>query len=351
MKTLFNLNILFYAPEFFDLHSQIIESLTKLGANVTYCRDKPSVLNPRYTQSSLIKVKKIVYYLFNPDKHYTKYLLNRLPQQTFDILFCIDGFSLTPEFILEMKRRNPDIKCVLYLWDSMKYFNFNYTARFFDYVSTFDKLDAKKFKFTYKPLFWMANEKNTLCCLPEYDISFIGSLHSTRYACLKLLKNYFKEKNVRTYFKLVVNNKKGIFRHIKYVYHKIWNSNTSYVTQYNYLRGKIDDNLLSNVPVPRIEFENIMNKSNCILDLEIPGQAGQTNRLIAALANNKKVLTTNPAIADSGLFDSCQIMILDWNNMDVVCAFVQEKLPPGYVNKYVSSLRIDKWLISLLALK
>lgn len=47
--------------------------------------------------------------------------------------------------------------------------------------------------------------------------------------------------------------------------------------------------------------------SNVILDLPFQGQNGYTHRLIEALANGKKVITTNSNIKNESFFNSEQI--------------------------------------------
>lgn len=347
MNELKDKNILLYAPIFFDLHSQLIEQLRKDGANVVFVEDTPSFLNTKYIKSNLRFLKSLLYFFLQPDLRHADKTLHEIDKYVFDIVLCVNGFSLHSKMLDAIKRKNPKVFTVLYMWDTVKYYNFKPSFVNFDSIYTFDVDDAKALSINYQPLFWVQEEKSQKTDL-KYDLSFIGTLHTNRYTFLKELDSILNNTSIKYLLKLVVNQKNMNFKTIKYFFYKITKRNPGFIVQYKFCRNELNDHILTSVPFSRSEFDTIMLESNCIFDMEIPGQSGQTNRLITALSKNKKILTTNTAIVNSTLYDSRQIMIFDRNKTNEMYSFIKEKLPSAFVNIVIQELRIDKWLSKIL---
>ena len=347
MNELKDKNILLYAPVFFDLHFQIIEQLRKYGANVVFVEDTPSFLNTKFIKSNLRFLKSILYFLIRPDLNHANKTLRIIDDYVFDIVLCVNGFSLHSKMLDVIKQKNPQVLAVLYMWDTVKYFNFKPSFEYFDSIYTFDLDDAKALSINYQPLFW-AQEENTLKTGLKYDLSFVGTLHTNRYLFLKELDSILGKTSIKYLFRLVVSQKNMNFKTLKYIFYKMTKRNSSFIAQYEFCKNKLDDPILTSSSFSRSEFDTIMLESNCILDMEIPGQSGQTNRLINALSRNKKILTTNKAIVASRLYDPRQIMIFDINKRDEMYDFIKSEMPSAFVNRSIQELRIDKWLSRIL---
>ena len=59
------------------------------------------------------------------------------------------------------------------------------------------------------------------------------------------------------------------------------------------------------------KVQELLLDSNVVLDLPYPGQTGYTHRLIEALANGKKVITTNTLVKNERFFNPEQIHLID----------------------------------------
>lgn len=95
------------------------------------------------------------------------------------------------------------------------------------------------------------------------------------------------------------------------------------------------------------EMQNNLQCSNVILDLSFHEQTGYTHRLIEALANGKKVITTNSNIRKESFFNSGQIHIMDKQNLEADCNWIKEK-STFPIDSYFLNLELSEWLRSII---
>ena len=105
------------------------------------------------------------------------------------------------------------------------------------------------------------------------------------------------------------------------------------------------DNIITIYTYSQNELDRIMADSLCVIDVEIPCQSGLSNRLIQALAMNKKLLTTNITIKETQLYNSSMIAFIERNNPIVPIDFL--RISNEKINN-IENLRIDNWLKTLL---
>lgn len=87
--------------------------------------------------------------------------------------------------------------------------------------------------------------------------------------------------------------------------------------------------------------------SNVVLDLPFQEQTGYTHRLIEALANGKKVITTNSNIKTENFYKSDQIKVIDFINPEFDYKWTKEEMHfpvPGFLN----GLELNSWLTSIV---
>ncbi len=332
-----NKKLLLIAPVFNPLHTQIIDTLKDLGYDVTFIPDnlQPYSPYPRVTPFKIIK--KWLNYIWNRNLIYHQQY-RTIYGQSWDIVLCINGWSLEPEILDLIKKNNPQIKTYLYLWDSTRFFDFQRNFDQFDRVYTFDPLDARLYGINYLPLFWVPLKYKATGI--EYDISFVGKFHGDRYIFFNKIKTICERLDLNYLIKIVLT-KRITFRD------KIYK-----IIQKTEL-GMIDtkDSMISQNYLSSHQVSEIIGKSKCIIDSEMKDQYGITNRTIISLAQGKKVITTNKHITDDPLFfDNPNIRIIDRINPTLDKDFINS--PFIHNNKFTTlfeELRIDNWLKLILS--
>lgn len=332
--------ILLFMPALFDLHNQVQHALHKLNFEVDYIEDYKGRFSPLDRKSKFKTIKKLYFKYFNPNK---KRLLNKNifnSKKKYDYFLCVNGFSLDKSLIEHLRKINPKIQTILYLYDSINFYDFTNHFSLFDKVYTFDYVDAKKYNLNILPLFWnIVNSPQTSNNKYTYDLFFIGKLHSDRFKILNRIAVDAKQKGLNTYIKIYINPKTlsyFIYR-LKYSY---------FSKMIHKLIGRmLVDNIITYTPIPQNELDRIMADSLCVIDVEIPCQSGLSNRLIQALAMNKKLLTTNITIKETQLYNSSMIAFIERNNPIVPIDFL--RISNEKINN-IENLRIDNWLKTLL---
>lgn len=96
-------------------------------------------------------------------------------------------------------------------------------------------------------------------------------------------------------------------------------------------------------PLKKNDILNIIEKSNCVLDIERPVQRGLTMRTIEIMGAKKKLITTNKDIVNYDFFNRNNILVIDRNNPEIELSFIRgnyHELPMSIYKKY----SIGKWL-------
>jgi hypothetical protein len=107
----------------------------------------------------------------------------------------INGQTLSEKFLSNLKEKYSNADLILYLWDSLSNRK-NITKNLTKYhkVFTFDKCDSIKYNINFRPLFFTSFFNNSEKFLIEYDLSFIGTIHSDRYSVIKKIININSDK-------------------------------------------------------------------------------------------------------------------------------------------------------------
>lgn len=343
--------VLLYAPIFYQLYKQIQDELERQCYEVTFIPDVLQNFNPYFSTCSFRPIKKVYYNLYEPNLKYLQQYKAEI-EQNYDYFICINGFSFHPSILAELRRNNPNIKAILYLWDSVSYFDFSKSFPYFDSIFSFDYTDAQKENLKYLPLYWIQNSNDKLLSDMKYGLSFIGTLHTDRLRIIRKIIEQCGELKINHFIKLVYKERRlSLFDPIRYLYYKtkLTPNAIGYIDEYNVLRGKIREDYLCNTSFTGSVVESIMQNSSCILDVELPYQTGLTNRMISSMGNKKKIITTNQAVKDLPFWDKNNICCIEREspilNKDFICS---EYVPNKEVTNYLESLRIDNWVKTLL---
>ncbi|MEA5222677.1 hypothetical protein VB296_07270 [Enterobacter cloacae] len=276
---------LVFCPKFFSYDIEIKKAIENQGYSVELHDERPSTdlfirALIRFGFNAVLK-RKIENYYLN--------IFNSL-NETVDILIIINPESITPELLKKFRGKCKNI--VVYMWDSFK--NKPQAKNLIPHADsfyTFDVNDSQAFNIKFKPLFYSDIYKiDELQTLPRYDISFIGTVHSSRYEYVKKISHDF---NSYTFFfcpsHFVFFYKKYITREIKKV--------------------AIKDVSFKSLSVN--DVISVVANSKCILDISHPLQQGLTMRSIETMGAKRKLITTNKSIVNYDFFDEDNILVVD----------------------------------------
>lgn len=238
----------------------------------------------------------------------------------FDYFLVVSSGKFTEGFIKELKKKNPNIKTILFLWDKLSYTSWGQHIDAFDYVFTFDRNDHKKYGYFFRPTFYTGINLNKEVNFKDrkYGLYYIGHLRDLeRYKFIFRLSNYMKKTNLNFFTKLYSKKKKEMA-----------------VLPKNY-----DKNLITHTRVSFYDdLENTRN-TRVILDLSYGEQIGLTLRCLNAIESNTKILTNNKDIINYDFYNEKNIKIV--KNIDEIekidIKFFEEepeKIPEDIKYKY-----------------
>ena len=175
-------------------------------------------------------------------------------------------------------------------------------------------LNYEKLKF--RPLFFRDELTSSPMNSPLYDLAFIGSMHSDRLQIIRNLEKIAQAQNWSTYFYLYIGP--GLKTYFK----EFLKNNTKHLHTRPLRYKSVQDKLLS---------------SRAILDFHNPLQSGLTMRTIEALAQGKKIITSNVDIKNYDFFSDENILVIDTNTLKIDVDFIRsdfKKIPSDILDKY-----------------
>ena len=141
-------HILLLGIGFYDYETAISKELCRRGAKVFFI----DAVYKSFLKKILLRVSRHLL-----QKIASNYLLNQIAKQSEDIdyIIIIKGDALREEHISLLKRKYPNTRMLLYLWDSInRISNSELLLKSFDRILTFDRVDAIKNNLVFRPLFY-----------------------------------------------------------------------------------------------------------------------------------------------------------------------------------------------------
>ncbi|HIE5767780.1 TPA: hypothetical protein ACXN3T_002560 [Proteus mirabilis] len=317
--------VLMLVPSVFNYSNNLEKSLSKICDNYICLNERPS--NTFFMKAGLrINISPLSFLL---TYSYYNHILKKIIENFIDTVLIINPEATPVWFVKKLRKKK--IKIIYYLWDSIKNKPQNKKLlQYANHVWSFDHIDCKEYKLSYKPLFY-STENNIKHSSEQYDLSFIGTLHGDRY---EVVNKIFGILNSKKTFKFFYCPSKRLFFFNKFFSKKWANVN------------------ISDVSFDALDYstvEKIMNNSSVILDVHSSGQNGLTMRTIETLGKGKKILTTNDNIKVEYFYDDKFIMCFDRNriediNINKLNEFILIK---GDLNLNIREQHIDHWLRSL----
>lgn len=310
-------------PFYFDYHKIIKANIEERGGSIYFIDED---VNEFSFANKFISV--YARNLYEKKLHtYFVEQFQKLPSHI-DYILIIKGSTLREKELTFLKGKYCDAEFIMYQWDSVA--NYPYAveiAKWCNKKITFDPIDAQKFQWKYRPLFFDPN----LCDYQtkrDIDISFVCSLHSERVRAYQNLK---KDAEIKK------------FNVFTYLYSNKW----SYYRQRFLKRNK-----LFAISSKEVKFEimsadktsDIYNRSKCVLDFKFSGQEGLTIRSIESFGHHCKLITNNKQVVHEDFYNPQNVYIYDMGNFDIPLDFVitpYYPLPDEVYYKYSVSGWID----------
>lgn len=314
-------HLLMIGMNFHTYEDEIVRCLGDLGFFVDKITDQPK----RSHGYGLIPAK-----LREQDSiQFQKKQLQKL-NKSYDIVLVFVGRFLHKFFLEELRKKNPNAKFILYLWDDLaRVENYYEVKDCYDEIITFELKDALKLNLRFIPLYYMPDycvqNNNKL-----YDICTVSSEHSDRIEIMR---------------SLIQSNTDGMLFNFRIF--ALWKSYIKYILSG---KKKIDESnglfyTTKSATIP--ETSRLMSESRAILDIQHFTQKGLTNRTLEALGAKIKLVTTNEEVQYYDFYNPKNIYIMDRNNPQLDIGFLRstyEEVPKDIYEKY--SLRA--WLEDIL---
>jgi hypothetical protein len=318
-NTLQQKRILVVVPHYYEYHVHIQQCLQTLGAIVTIVNNKAFQNNPENRGTKWYSATA------SEKKFYITTTILPLCDHYYDICLFVNLFSFHPEILEKLRASNPNISCILYLWDNIKGYKWENYLALFDRVTFFSLDEAKNYGGNYLPNFFVDSQCKQMPPALTYDLMTVCSYQAHRNRVLNKIARYATHSKKTIYFHVYKNIKARRFKFIP-----------RQLTESGFIKYEklVFDSVLS-----------LMDRSRCIVDVPYSEQNGATHRLIQALSMNKKVLTTDTAVVDEEFYDKNLIKVIDPDVKHIDWDWVTD---PTNVSANIDHLRIDRWLITLL---
>ncbi len=332
-QALKNKNVLLFAPKFFGYENAIANKLIHLGANVVQFDERPK---NTFWVKALIRIDRDI--IKKTINNYYTQILEKVSTQKFDFVFVVNLEAMTPEIVGKLRQQQPQAKFVLYMWDSIKNKkSAQLSFKLFDWCYSFDKNDSETLpNVAFRPLFFIDefdSDKWINEPVPNYDLCFIGTVHSDRFNLISTIKNQINELGLKVYFYMYFHNRILFFykkfRDIKFIKAKY--------SEFNY------------TSISASQITDKIKASKVILDIQHPNQTGLTMRTIEMQGASRKLITTNHHISTYDFYNPHNILIIDRQNPEIPANFFQTSFVP-LEKKIRDKYAIEGWILEIFKL-
>lgn len=338
------MKIMFIANPVAGLYKDIESEMIKEGHQVTTLIDVIQKFDPAVkNRFKATFVKRILW-----EKKMRRYWNELFSARTdldsfFDVLFVLSGCSVAGFVIERFKKNNPNLRTVLYTWDSCNHYDFERHFPYFDKCYTFDITDTiRNPKWQLLPIYYLSN------VVPEgemveYDLFSLGSNHDGRYSFIKRILPQLKGLNC--YIRIVSKEYKTS---LKVEFLKLFGKKRTQIEEILFSQGKENKDILLREGIRTEEYVSLMWKSRVILDDQREGQAGLTARFMWALGMGKKIISTNRWALEYPFVSRKQVTIISKKEPSLPIDFIHEELNPSDASN-ISAFEISNWVKEILS--
>lgn len=315
MSKIMKKKIIIFSPVTYNLKEKVIKAVKASDLEFIW-------FNERLSENIIFKI--ISRYLNKVARKFAKnfYIrqLSKLKEEKDNIKYflVIKGESIHPDVIKYSRLLFEKAQFIIYYWDSVKLIpNSELLPPLFDKCCTFDSYEAKRFSWKYIPIFSANSLKfdgniSGFKKKNKFSFAFIGVTHSDRFkVALQIKRNYLKTKKSREKF--------YFYFYAPTLYHLF----TSFLKQP--LSLLILRKHIHLKPLDPYKISEVYKQSNCILDIQYPGQKGVSMRSFEVLESGKKLITTNEYIKSSDLYDPSRVFIISRKQTSISESFLKEE--------------------------
>ena len=220
------------------------------------------------------------------------------------------------------------------MWDSLKNIpNVEKKFKYFDFISSFDRYDCMRYpQINFRPLFYCDEYRKTTELKEEYDLCFIGTIHSDRWKILKELEKQAEKKGLRVFYYLYLQSG-FIYWFYKIVKPEFWDTKK---TQFQFEKLSSE------------EIAKEVEKSKIVIDIQHPKQVGLTIRMIEMIGMGKRVITTNADIRNYDFYTPTNISIIERKNPKLDMDIDKDYDPP--CESIYKGYSLETWIYGVLGM-
>lgn len=322
--------ILFFAPAFFGYELKILEKMKSMGAIVDFY-DERSIT--KASEKALLKISSKIF-ARKTNKYYTKILADNRNKQ-YDYVLFIKCEMASVSILKQIKRMYEDAKMCLYLYDSIENVKgIKDKFQYFDKIMSFDRQDClHNERMEFRPLFFCDEYRKVNISVKEidYDISFIGTIHSDRFKIIKRVKEFCINNDKKTYWYLFLQS--GFM----FWYYKMTKKEFRGVKKNEFTFDKISSKKIADV----------VDRTRVILDVQAPNQTGLTMRTIEMIGMKKKLITTNVEIKEYDFYKPENIMVISRSDFEIDNSFFEQPYIEIDDNIY-ERYSLESWIVEVL---
>ncbi|SFO12937.1 hypothetical protein SAMN05421741_12156 [Paenimyroides ummariense] len=314
-------NLLFFAPNHFDIDIAILNQLEKMDQyNVIKIDPKSYQYKNTFEQIFNFFGKIFVNKTLKKDWKAKQQLQHINQQKKYDVCLIFRPDLLHPK-VLKFIQENIKSRKVVY-WDSFdKIPKLKETVSYFNEYYSFEEEDCIKYNFTKISNFYIHKSSNTT---PTYDAFFFASKDARLNNVIKLI-TYLRQKNWNAKALIVAKKTKSKSKPIKVEGVTITENSTPFSQIYQYA-----------------------DNTKVVIDISHPNQKGLSMRPYECLGLERKLITNNSEIMKYDFYNPDNIFIInDFDNLNIPNSFLNnpyQKLPKAVAEKY----HISNWLNFIL---
>ena len=299
--------ILLTAPRFFGYDQEILAELQRRGAKVDFFADRPfdSALMhaaARFSRKAVLK---------RTESEYRRTLAGFAPGR-YDYVFVLNGQTLPPALLAELREAHSDATFLFYTWDAIANRpNVRELLPFFDRTYSFEPEAALAHGMRFRPLFFAPRFGEEREVEERYDISFIGTAHTDRYRVLKAVDTALPPGTRRYWF---------LYLQARWVLAAYRLTNPAF-------RGAQARDFRFDTLGPD-EGAQVFWESRAVLDIEHPAQTGLTIRTFETMGAGKKLVSTNRNLARYAFHDEARFSLIDRDNPVIDEGFLDRPATP-----------------------
>jgi len=320
------------AAAFFGYEEAIVKEFQRQGYETVYLDERPS--NSGVARAIMRVRKELI--ARRIDKYYRRKWLD-IADTTFDVVLVIKGEVVPRWFLERLRNANPRARFVFYSWDALNNApNCLSILDCFDELFSFDSDDvAVRPRFSYLPLFYTEEFKplapDNRSRHRRFSTSFVGTLHTERYA----------------YAKELFQGRSATFGYF-YVQARWYFAVVKYLTaEHRHVPWRD----VSFEKLSRRQVAEIFRDSVAVVDIPRRGQSGLTMRTFEVLASGSVLATTNEAITREPFFDPDRILLLPNELDDAVLHDARSRLdamkPPAGPPIGFETYSLESWVRSI----